>query len=34
MGAYLQRFVAHGTLTAEVLNGDNSADSAQLSVAF
>ena len=33
-GAAIQRFVAHGTLTAEVLNSDGSADSAQLSVTF
>jgi len=34
MGATLKRFVAHGTLTAEVFNSDGSDDSAQLSVAF
>jgi len=33
-GAAIKRFVAHGTLTAEVLNTDGSDDSAQLSVAF
>lgn len=34
MGATLKRFVAHGTLTAEVLNTDGSPDSAQLSLSF
>jgi hypothetical protein len=33
-GASLERFVAHGTLTAEVWNTDGSADSAQLSIVF
>ena len=34
MGASLKRFVAHGTLTAEVVNTDDVPNSAQLSIAF
>ena len=34
MNAPTKRFVAHGTLTAELLNEDGSDDSVQLSVAF